>query len=140
MGETRVNQSLTRHEGGCLCGSVRYRIEGPLDPVGACHCSQCRRWSGHFIAATSARREDVTIAGEVRWFESTPGEVRRGFCPVCGSSLFWDRFDEDEIDIWAGSLDEPTGLRLAYHIYVGDKGDYYAIDDGMPQYSAGKEA
>ena len=35
----------------CLCGAVRVTIRGPLDDIAACHCSQCRRWSGHVWAA-----------------------------------------------------------------------------------------
>jgi hypothetical protein len=122
--------------GGCLCGAVRYRVSGPLGPVGACHCSQCRRSSGHFSASTAVRHADVAIEGAVAWFESSPG-VRRGFCPVCGSNLFWERRAGPEIEIWAGTLDKPTGLRLAHHIFVADKGDYYAIADGLPQHPAG---
>ena len=70
------------------------------------------------------------------WFESTPGAIRRGFCPVCGSSLFWDRLSSARLDIWSGTIDGPTGLRLVGHIYVADKGDYYAIADGLPQAAA----
>ena len=47
--------------GGCLCGAVRYRVDGPLDGLAACHCSQCRRASGHYIAGVSAARGDVTV-------------------------------------------------------------------------------
>jgi hypothetical protein len=122
--------------GGCLCGAVRYRVDGPLVDVIACHCSQCRRSSGHFAAATAAPREAVTVTGEVAWYESTPGKIRRGFCPLCGSNLFWDRMADRKLDIWAGTLDAPTGLRLAGHIFVADKGDYYAIADGLPQAAA----
>jgi hypothetical protein len=121
-------------EGGCLCGAVRYRVDAPLSRLVACHCSQCRRSSGHFQAGASAPRAAVTVEGEVAWFESTPGKIRRGFCPVCGSSLFWDRMGAPEIDIWAGTIDGPTGLRLQSHIFVADKGDYYEIADGLPQY------
>jgi hypothetical protein len=119
--------------GGCLCGAVRYRVDGPLDPVVACHCTQCRRSTGHHAAATGARREHIAIEGEVAWYESTPGAIRRGFCPVCGSNLFWDRMASPELDIWAGTIDGATGLRLVGHIYVADKGDYYDIADGLPQ-------
>lgn len=118
--------------GGCLCTAVRYRVTGPLRPVLACHCEQCRRTSGHHVAATAARRTDLEITGEVRWYDSSPG-VRRGFCPVCGANLFWDDTRTPMVSIFAGTLDEPTGLRLRGHIFVADKGDYYEIDDGLPQ-------
>lgn len=118
--------------GGCLCGAVRYRVEGPLDPVVACHCVECRRSSGHFAAATAAPRERVTIEGPVAWFASTPGMVRRGFCSVCGSNLFWDRLASERLSIWAGTLEGATGLRLERHIFVAEKGDYYYLADGLP--------
>jgi len=103
-----------------------------MRPVVACHCVECRRATGHHVAATAAPRDSVTIAGEVRWFVSSPG-VRRGFCPVCGSNLFWDRTGSERIAIFAGSLDPPTDLRLVGHIFVAEKGDYYEITDGLPQ-------
>jgi hypothetical protein len=122
--------------GGCLCGAVRYRIDGEARGLTACHCSMCRRWTGHGFASVTVARGALTVEGEVGWYESTPGEVRRGFCPVCGSSLFWDRIGAPETDVLAGTLDLPTGLRLQHHIYVADKGDYYEIADGLPQYPA----
>ena len=121
--------------GGCLCGGVRYRVNGRLDDIGACHCSQCRKTTGHYFAATACERSALTLEADVTlaWYQSSPG-ARRGFCSRCGSSLFWERIGEDRIDILAGTLDQPTGLKMTDHIYVGDKGDYYEISDGLPQY------
>ena len=117
--------------GSCLCGAVTYRVSGPLRPVIGCHCAQCRKTSGHHVAATSALRESVEVTGEVRWFRSSD-TARRGFCPACGSNLFWDGPGAN-MAIMAGTLDGPTGLRMAGHIYCADKGDYYEIADGLPQ-------
>ena len=117
--------------GSCLCGAVRYQVTGPLRPVVACHCVQCRKTSGHFVAATSALRADVTIDGKVTWFHASD-TARRGFCGTCGSSLFWDGPGVN-ISIHAGTLDGPTGLKTVGHIYCADKGDYYDIKDGLPQ-------
>ena len=47
--------------GGCLCGAVRYRVDGSLRDVLICHCEECRRWNGHFSANTAARREDLVL-------------------------------------------------------------------------------
>lgn len=122
--------------GGCLCGAVRYRVAGPLTGLAQCHCSRCRRWSGHGFAAASAARDALEVEGEVAWYVSTPGAIRRGFCPTCGSSLFWDRLASPAVDILAGTLDTPTGLALQDHVFVAGKGDYYAIADDLPQYPA----
>ncbi|MDJ1009291.1 MAG: GFA family protein [Paracoccaceae bacterium] len=121
-------------EGRCLCGAVRFTVSGPMRPVVACHCVQCRKTSGHFVAATSAPRARVEIAGDVTWYASSP-EARRGFCGTCGSSLFWDG-GGSYLSIHAGALDGATGLALAGHIFVADKGDYYEITDGLPQFAA----
>ena len=123
--------------GGCLCAEVSYRVTGPLRPVIACHCQQCRRTSGHYTAATSAPREKVEIEGEVRWYQSS-AQARRGFCPICGSNLFWDG-GGPRLSIFAGTLDGPTGLRTEGHIFCADKGDYYEISDDLPRAAGSDE-
>ena len=127
-----------RARGGCLCGAVRYEVSGPLRPVLACHCSQCRRQTGHFMAATAAARKHfaVTRRAGLKWYVSS-AKARRGFCGRCGSTLFWDGRSQDYIAIAAGTLDGKTGLKLARHIFTADKGDYYTIADGRPQSRAG---
>jgi len=117
--------------GGCLCGAVTYRVTGPLRPVVACHCGQCRKTSGNYVTATSALRENVEVAGTPQWYDSSD-TARRGFCPTCGSNLFWDG-PGTNLSIFAGSLDAPTGITLAGHIYCADKGDYYEIADDLPK-------
>lgn len=127
-----------RATGGCLCGAVRYEVRGPLRDVVACHCTQCRRMTGHFLAATAARDSDlkVTQATGLNWFSASPG-ARRGFCSQCGSTLFWKGNGRDYTAIAAGSLASPTGLKLVQHIFTADQGDYYRIDDGLPCSQAG---
>jgi len=123
------------HKGSCLCGAVTFEVSGELKAPVACHCSQCRKQSGHFWAAMDVARSDVTISGEehVTWFRASP-KVRRGFCARCGSFLFWDADGREFFDIAAGAFDGPTGVKLAEHIFVADKGDYYDIADGLPQH------
>jgi hypothetical protein len=126
--------NVSTHTGGCLCGAVRYEVTGSLRPVVLCHCTQCRRSTGHFMAATAARHRDFRLgsATELRWYVSSDS-ARRGFCGRCGSTLFWQGEGRDYISIAAGTLDGATGLASACHIFVADKGDYYSISDGLPQ-------
>ena len=120
--------------GSCLCGAVRFEVDGELREPDACHCSQCRKQSGHFWVSTDVPREALTIKGEenVRWYQSSES-VRRGFCGNCGSVLFWDREGAERIAIGMGAFDAPTGSRLGKHIFVSQKGDYYDIMDGLEQ-------
>lgn len=124
--------------GRCLCGAVRYRVRGALRPVVYCHCRQCRRTSGHFTAATAAERADVELlaAGGLRWYRSS-AYAERGFCGECGASVFWRHDEDTKIAIMAGTLEEPTGLAARAHIFVADAGDYYTLDDGLPQVADG---
>ena len=114
--------------GSCLCGAVRYRVNGPLRDVVFCHCSRCRRTHGHFAAYTACAREDLDLieARGLRWYEAD--ERRRGFCGECGASVLWEREDRPTISIAAGTLDPPTGLRPSHHIFVEDAGDYYDVE------------
>ncbi len=122
--------------GGCLCGGVRYLVGGPLRDVIGCHCSQCRRTSGHHVAATStpADKLSFTSSETLRWYTSS-NRAQRGFCARCGSNLFWRPLDANppRISIMAGTLDAPTHLRMSQHIFVADKSDYYSLQDGLPQ-------
>jgi hypothetical protein len=90
--------------------------------------------SGHFWSSTDLPREAIAIRGadSITWYPSSE-KVRRGFCSVCGSALFFDPVHRDWIAIAMGAFDKPTGTRLEKHIFVADKGDYYEISDGLPQ-------
>ena len=122
------------HKGSCLCGAVTFEVEGELHPPDACHCRQCRKQSGHYFASTDVPRSAVTVHGgdKVTWFRSSE-KVRRGFCSICGSALFWDPIEKDWTGLSMGAFDGATGTRLRIHIFVADKGDYYDIGDGLPQ-------
>jgi hypothetical protein len=123
------------HKGSCLCGAVTFEVSCALPGPDACHCTQCRKQSGHFFASTDVPREAVTIEGadRVTWYRSSE-KVRRGFCSTCGSVLFWDPPpDRNWIGIAMGAFEKPTNTKLRIHIHVADKGDYYDITDDVPQ-------
>lgn len=116
-------------KGSCLCGAVTYEVSGELRPVCACHCNQCRKTSGHYVAATQARSEDLTIHGDaIQWYQSSD-KAERGFCGTCGSNLFWRRFAGKKTSIFAGTLDGETGLTMDTQIHSQSAGDYYSLPD-----------
>ena len=122
------------HKGSCLCGAIRFEVEGALHAPDACHCTLCRKQSGHYWASTNVKRTALTLSGgdKVTWFHASE-KVRRGFCSICGAFLFWDPVHMDIIAIGMGAFETPTQTRLAKHIFVTEKGDYYDIADGLPQ-------
>lgn len=121
------------YSGGCHCGAVAFTATGPLRDVLACHCGQCRRTSGHYWAATSVPldRFSVTRDDGLVWYRSST-TATRGFCRLCGASLFWKPEGEERMAIAAGAFDGDPPFQLAGHIFTGDAGDYYAPEGPPP--------
>jgi hypothetical protein len=133
----------TRHAtftGGCLCGGVRYRIDGSCRDIINCHCENCRRTHGHVGAYTAMDRAALTLLEEksLQWYHDASPDTWRGFCNSCGASLFWDAgAGNGRISVAAGSLDDSGNLKTIGHVFVSKAGNYYTIDDGLPQFAAG---
>jgi hypothetical protein len=123
--------------GSCLCGGVRYEVDGELGPVALCHCGMCRKASGTAFAtnASTARATFRLVAGAelVQRYTSSPGN-RRCFCRACGSPLFGES-DEmpDQVRLRLGLLDDDPGVRPAYHWAVDFKAPWWDIADGLPR-------
>ncbi|WP_395020846.1 GFA family protein [Dongia sp.] len=124
-------------KGRCLCGAVSFEIQGATTAPSLCHCSQCRRIHGAPGASVGAPISAYRISGEesLNWYRLPKSE--QGFCKICGSKLFWrEAADSQELDATAGSLDNPTGLKLGRHIFTRFQGDHYEIGhDGVPRYA-----
>lgn len=118
------------HTGSCLCGALSYKVSGPLSSILICHCTQCRKTSGHFAAATAARKSDFQLINQegLEWYRSSP-QARRGFCKKCGSSVLWQSDNADYIVLFTGSLDDSSGLKIMGHIFTDTAGKYYRLDD-----------
>lgn len=126
------------YRGRCECGSVQFKVDQVRETVTVCHCSQCRRTSGHLWASTHAKYESLDFISDegLEWYASS-AIAERGFCRFCGSSLFYRMKGEAGIGIAAGSLDQTEGLAVGKNIFVSDKGDYYEIRDGKPAFEGG---
>ncbi|MFK7751250.1 MAG: GFA family protein [Sedimentitalea sp.] len=116
------------HRGSCLCGSVAFTVAANLQGASACHCTQCRKQSGHHWASATAPDADfeLTRSGDLRWFASSE-TAKRGFCASCGSFLFWKHNAETKISISMSAFDTTTGLTLTRNIFTDTKGDYYDL-------------
>ena len=126
------------HGGGCLCGAVRYEVRGKLRDALVCHCSMCQRTHGAPAPYSAARNDDLRLveARGLKWYRSSEN-AERGFCQCCGASLFWRPISADYTAIACGTLDQPSGVKSVAHIFLMDKGDYYTLTDGLPQFERG---
>lgn len=114
--------------GSCLCGAVHYEIKGSPRSVVGCHCVQCRKTSGHYVAATRIMNDHLEVRGEdfLTWYQSSP-TAKRGFCKTCGSQLFWREVGASRTSIMAGTIDGETNLVMDQQIHTCSKGDYYDL-------------
>lgn len=123
--------------GGCLCGDVKYEIDGSISPIWLCHCSKCRRRTGSAFHASAVCSPDLFrwVSGEdsIQEYEDTPGYKVR-FCPRCGSPVpsYLEQFGL--VFLHVGALDGDPGRQIDHHIFVGSKAPWFAITDGHPQY------
>ena len=120
-------------DGGCLCGALRYRIDGEPRVVSHCHCGLCRRVSGApFVTWLTVRKDRVTVTGEPVWYASSEW-ARRGFCSACGTHvLAGSQHYERHWDITAGSLDQPDLITPERHVFAGNKVAWIDIADTLP--------
>jgi hypothetical protein len=123
-------------KGSCLCGGIRYEVDGEVGPITNCHCSQCRKSSGASFAtnaSVAAAAFRFTSGGDLlKEWESSPGK-RRCFCGQCGSPIL-KRTDAnpETIRLRLGCLDSDPGVKPSKHIYVGSKAPWVEIIDGLP--------
>jgi len=129
-------------EGGCLCGSVRYRATAePLRGV-ICHCRMCRRHSGAPALAFVHFPVDAFewIASSPSWFRSS-ANAERGFCSRCGSTLgMREDVLADRVQVCIGSLDEPERARIDDHVWTRSRVPWFNTDDGLPRFAGSSTA
>jgi len=123
--------------GSCLCGSVRYEIQGSLGRMSHCHCSKCRKAHGAaFGTYARVQRSDFTLLSgkdHIVSYRSSPG-VLRTFCRSCGSTLqFITETRPESFALAVGTLDDDPSIRPSYHIFVASKAPWFEITDGLPQ-------
>jgi hypothetical protein len=107
------NLQTFHRNGGCLCGAVRFWVEGQPIRAGVCHCLDCRKVSGSFFSAFAVwpcNAFDAT--GEFGTYEG------RSFCRICGGRVF--SLSDDEAEIMLGSLDDAPGdVVPEYELWIG---------------------
>lgn len=122
------------YEGGCLCGSVRYRVDAKPINSRICHCRLCQKAIGAaFNARVLFSIDDVTLDGPVATVNSSP-ELERGYCPLCGATVFSRRAAAGIIGLTCGSLDEPSLFKPEMHIFTASRQPWVRLDDDLPQY------
>jgi hypothetical protein len=124
--------------GRCLCGGVRFEIDGRLGPVIYCHCSMCRHANGSSFATNASVRtvQFRIVEGRelIKEFESSPGSLR-AFCSRCGSPIYGTVAELPSIRrVRLGTLDSVDGAKSIAHIWTGSKSEWFEITDNLQQF------
>lgn len=112
--------------GGCQCGAIRFRAEALHDNPHVCYCRMCQKATGNLFAALVAvRHENLTwTRGKPSRFRSS-ANVDRGFCPNCGTSLFYQYLPGERISFSIGAFDEPHRIELRWQ--MGNEGKHPSL-------------
>jgi len=125
---------MSMAEGGCLCGSVRYRVTGDAMARTLCHCVSCRRATGGASVgwAVFAKGDFALLQGEVREYSSSPG-IYWGSCQTCGSLVTYRRDSRpDHQDITTATLDDPDLFPPTAEIWVAEKIGWETLNPELP--------
>ena len=125
--------------GSCLCGAVRYEIDGPIGPAEYCHCSMCRKAHGTAFSANAEIASSsfrVALGAELISEFASSAQRRKGFCQRCGSQVFIRRLDDPAtLVITLGTLDsDPDTPRPTRHVFVDSKATWHDITDDLPRF------
>ena len=134
----RGSSAAPRHRGSCLCGAIRFEIDGELGPIVFCHCAQCRKAQGSAFAANAPVHagDFRVVAGReaLAAYESSPGK-RRHFCRICGSPIMSTRDSLPEVvRVRIGTLDSRIDARPSAHIFAASKAEWYEPGDALPRH------
>jgi len=128
---------MQMYKGSCLCGAVTFAINGPIEEIVMCHCSQCRKAQGSAYATNGMVDEaDFSMHGgeNLTGFESAPGNVKY-FCRVCGSPMLNRSVKRPgKIRIRLGTVESEISERPIAHIFASSKASWEQICDDVPQY------
>lgn len=127
----------TLHEGRCLCGGIRFSVQGALAPIQVCHCGQCRQaQGGPFATNIPINESDFSLqsgAELISSYESSPGKVRC-FCRRCGSPLFSQRASlPGVLRLRVGTLSGQVDSAPGVHLHFGSKANWWPVDDTLPK-------
>src|SRR5262245_43513004 len=138
--DERQAKPATVHTGGCLCGSVRFEIEGEPHITYACHCTECQRQTGSAFGLTIVTTVDRfrITKGQLKTYASkgdSGGTLTRYFCPECGTWIFNvpERSPQNR-NVKPGTLDDASWVRPQVHVWLRSALPWVRIPDNVVKY------
>ena len=126
------------YKGSCLCGAVNFEINGSIQNIVYCHCSQCRKAQGSAFATNGIVEKNnfKIISGEdqLTGYEASPGQTKY-FCRQCGSPIISRNVTRpDQVRIRIGTIESDLLEKPEAHIFISSKANWENLSEGLPQY------
>ncbi len=124
-------------EGGCDCGTVRYRLTSPPMFVHCCHCTWCQRETGSAFALNALIEADrvPVLTGEPELVDtpSASGQGQKYFrCPKCRIAV-WSNYSSEKVRfVRVGTLDAARLISPDIHIFTSSKQPWGELGDQVP--------
>jgi hypothetical protein len=116
------------HTGSCLCGAVKFEMEGEFKKFFFCHCSRCRKMSGSAhcanLFAPSAKLTWLSGEDKISSYRLEDANFARNFCSTCSSLLPIYVKARDIVIVPAGALDTDVDITPQAHIFTDSKGNW----------------
>lgn len=126
-------------QGSCLCGTLKYEVDGPFKSMTNCHCSMCRKHHGApfatFVVAPIEGFRWLSGEDSLLLYRSS-ASAERASCRTCGSVGPFPMPGLGIVVLPAGNLDGDPDVRLESHMFVGSKAPWHTISDSAPQHEA----
>ena len=123
------------HEGGCLCGAVRFKVRGQPINVRICHCRLCQKaMGGPFFARALFDQTAISVDGPIGCHPSSE-HLERVFCRQCGSRIGSWRVNGTAGGLALALFDDRNAFQPTEHIWVSEKIDWVRIADDLPQFA-----
>jgi hypothetical protein len=124
-------------QGGCLCGAIRYRVEGNPSSISICHCRSCQRASGApTVSWFVVSRAQFTLVSGILTIRQSSKPVHRGFCKECGTQLTYEHESApDTIDLTTASLDDPGRFQPTKEIWLSEKLPWVAVNANLEHHA-----
>lgn len=117
-----------KHTGSCLCGEIKFEVEGDFENFFLCHCEYCRKDTGSAHAAnlfsSTAKLKWLSGENKAKIFNYKSSGHIKSFCSNCGSALPNIQMDGKLLVVPAGSLDSRVSIKPQGHIYLKSKANW----------------
>ena len=124
------------YQGSCLCGAIRYRVNGPIGDIVHCHCVTCRKaHAAAFSSVAAVADSDFELHGAdmLSHYRSSPDKARY-FCAGCGSQIYAKRDGTAHLVLRLGTLDDNPQSTERSHIWLSEKAPWYQLDQQLAEY------